>query len=257
MIDEPFASGSSLVHRLDPRAKIVAATACALVVGPFSGGGAAAAAGLALLAGAGLCAWAALPAGPLARRLWTINLFAAFLWLFLPFSVPGRAVAVLGPLTATDAGLAQALLVTLKTNAVMLWFVALVATCDAAALGQALGRLGVHPKLVFLFLFTYRFVHVLGAELDRLTCAARLRGFVPASSVHTYRTLASLVAMVLIGAMRRAEMSRQAMLLRGFDGRFATLRAFEAGPQSRAFLAATGLFLAGLAVLAALGVPDV
>lgn len=247
MIDEPFASGTSLVHRLDPRVKIVAATACALVVGPATGPGALGAACAALAAGAGLCAWARLPLRPLLKRLGSINLFAAFLWLFLPFTTPGTEVFRAGPLSATGAGIAAALLITLKTNAVMLWFVALIATSDAAALGQALGRLRVHPKLVFLFLFTYRFIHVLGAELERLTCAARLRGFAPANSAHTYRTLASLVAMVLIGAMRRAEMSRQAMLLRGFHGQFATLRAFRAGPQSRAFLAATGLFLAALA----------
>ncbi len=247
MLDEPFASGTSTVHGLDPRVKIAAATACAVVIGPATGAGAFGAACAALIAGAGLCAWARLPLGPLLRRLVSINLFAAFLWLFLPFTTPGSAALHLGPLTATDAGIAQALLITLKTNAVMLWFVALVATSDAAAIGQALGRLGVHPKLVFLFLFTYRFAHVLGAELERLTTAAKLRGFAPRSGLHTWRTLASLLAMVLIGAMRRAEMSRQAMQLRGFHGKFATLRAFRAGPQSRAFLAASTLFLAALA----------
>lgn len=246
MIEEPFANGASFLHRADPRAKLALASAlaCILAVSPSWPAPA-----MACCAGAGLVLWAGLPAAALWRRLATVNGFVAFLWIFLPFTTPGDTAGHLGPLAVTSQGLALALLISLKTNAIMLSFLALVATSDAASLGQAMHRLRVPAKLVFLFLFTYRFIHVINEERQRLVTAARLRGFKPRTNPHTYRTLASLLAMVLVGAMRRAEMTRRAMLLRGFRGSFATLRTFRLGRGERLFLAFGALFAAVLIVL--------
>ena len=251
MIEEPFATGASFLHRADPRAKLGTAVllACILAISPSWPAPA-----LALAVGAGLILWAKLPASGLWRRLLTVNGFAFFLWIFLPFSTPGEVVGHLGPLPVTAQGLRLALLISLKTNAIMCIFLALVATSDAASLGQAMHRLRVPPKLVFLFLFTYRFIHVIGDEQHRLFTAARLRGFRPRTSLHTYRTLASLLAMVLVGAMRRAEMTRRAMLLRCFRGSFGTLRSFRLGRGEILFLAATAFLALGLIVLEVLHV---
>lgn len=246
MIDQPFASGGSFLHRADPRAKLgtAAVLACILAVSPSWHAPA-----LGLTAGAGLVLWAGLAGPCLWRRLLTVNGFVAFLWFFLPFGTPGDPAAQLGPLVMTAQGLRLALLITLKTNAIMLVFLGLVATSDAASLGQAMHSLRLPPKLVFLFLFTYRFIHVIADEHQRLVTAARLRGFRPRTNLHTYRTLASLLAMVLVGALRRAEMTRRAMLLRGFKGSFATLRRFSLGPGERRLLGAGAVLAACLIVL--------
>lgn len=246
MIEEPFAGGDGFLHRADPRAKLVLAAALACVLAVSPGWQAPA---LALCVDAGLVLWARLPGRAFWRRMLTVNSFVAFLWIFLPFSTPGETALRLGPLTVTSQGLGLALLVSLKTNAIMLAFLALVATSDAASLGQAMHRLRVPPKLVFLFLFTYRFIHVINEERQRLVQAARLRGFKPRSNAHTYRTLASLLAMVLVGAMRRAEMTRRAMLLRGFNGSFTTLRSFRMGLGERIFLACGAAYAAALVLV--------
>ena len=251
MIDEPFASGDSFLHRADPRAKLTAAATLSCILAVSTGWAAVA---LGLASGIVLALWAALPGPCLWRRLLTVNGFVAFLWVFLPFSTPGEAAAHLGPLTPTFQGLRMALLITLKTNAIMLVFLALVATSDAASLGQAMHRLKLPKKLVFLFLFTYRFIHVIAAEQKRLLTAARLRGFKPTTSLHTYRTLASLMAMVLVGALRRAEMTRRAMLLRGFKGSFATMRTFHLGRGEGLFLASSALLALCLIALEVLHV---
>jgi cobalt/nickel transport system permease protein len=249
VIEEPFADGSTFLHRADPRAKLVLAAALACILAVSSGWQAPS---LALGVGAGLVLWARLPGRAFWRRLLTINAFVAFLWAFLPFTTPGEAIGRVGPLAVTSQGLALAMLISLKTNAIMLAFLALVTTSDAAALGQAMHRLRVPAKLVFLFLFTYRFIHVINDERQRLSTAARLRGFKARSNRHTYRTLASLLAMVLVGAMRRAEMTRRAMLLRGFTGSFTTLRTFSMGARERLFLTSGALYAATLVILEAL-----
>jgi len=246
VIAEPFAEGGTFLHRADPRAKLVLATTLACILAVSPGWQAPA---LALGVNTGLVLWARLPGRAFWRRLLTVNSFVAFLWVFLPFTTPGETVGRLGPLSVTSQGLDLALLISFKTNAIMLAFLALVTTSDAAALGQAMHRLRVPAKLVFLFLFTYRFIHVINDERQRLTMAARLRGFKARSNRHTYRTLASLLAMVLVGAMRRAEMSRRAMLLRGFTGSFSTLRTFRMGKGEQLFLASGALYAGALIIL--------
>lgn len=251
MLDEPFARGNSFLHRADPRAKLAGLAAFSLVVAAAPDLRSPA---LALLPAAGLAAWAGLPGRDLARRLAAVNAFIAFLWVLVPFTTPGEAVWSLGPLTATAQGLRLCAGVTLKANAITLAFLALAATSDAATLGQALERLGLPAKLALLLLFTYRFIHVLAAEQARLSAAARLRGFRPRTDAHTYRTLAALLAMVLAGAVRRAEMARRAMALRAFRGRMATLRVFALRPADAALLAAV---LAAALILGALEIAHV
>lgn len=83
------------------------------------------------------------------------------------------------------AGVLLTLLVTVKSNAIVMTFLALVATMDSPTIGYALERLRFPSKLVFLFLFTYRYLHVIADEWHKLHVAARLRGF-GAQDQHAY-----------------------------------------------------------------------
>lgn len=226
MLDEPFSRGNSRLHRASPRCKLVAALAVAVCVAPLRS---CAIAAVALALGALLCLWARLPLRRLGRRLAAVNVFAAFLWLFLPFSIPGEPLLHIGPLpplpdwlalTATATGVTQAVLLTLKSNAIVLSFIALAGTSDITAVGHAASALGLPDKLALLLLFTWRQLHVVAQEYQRLRTAARVRGFVPRTSLHTYRTYANLAGMVLVRSFDRAERVGQAMRLRGFAGRF-------------------------------------
>ncbi len=221
---ERFNQGSSLLHSADPRAKILVAAALSLVLACITYVPAA-------WAGLGLgCVFvlaARLPLKAVFLRLLAVNGFIFFLWLVLPFSYPGDPAFSLGPLQASDSGLILAGLITLKCNAILLVFIALVATSPVPDLGYALQALGVPPKLCWLLLFTYRYVFVIGSEYQRMHRAARMRGFVPKNSMHTYRTYANLFAMTLVRSWDRSERVYQAMLLRGFNGRFHSLRIFK------------------------------
>ncbi len=246
MLDEPFARGDSPIHRLDPRYRVamvffftVAVALCRSMAAPLFG------LGLGLI----LLAMARLNAGAVVHRLLAVNFFIFFLWLVLPFSLPGTPVFSVWSLAATREGLRLALLVTLKSNAVVCVFLALAATMDAPVFGQAVGRLGVPPKLTFLFLFTYRYIHVLADEYDRLRVAAKLRGFRPTTGLHTYRTVANLLGMVLVRGYDRSRRVYEAMILRGFHGSFYTLRQFAAAPRDRLFLAAMLVVMAVMAFL--------
>ncbi|WP_027181927.1 cobalt ECF transporter T component CbiQ [Oleidesulfovibrio alaskensis] len=219
MFDEPFSRGTSLLHRLDPRIKLTAAFVLSCIVAVAARRDVALAA---LCAAAFLAVWSRPPVRPLLGRLAAVNVFVLFLWVVLPFTYGGVQTDE-GVFAVSRAGVDMALLVTLKSNAIVLLFIACVATSDAAAVGHALCRLGVPRKLVFLFLFTYRYVHVLLQEYERLRTAARLRGFVPGTGLHTYGTLANMLGMVILRSLDRSQRVYEAMILRGFDGRFHSL----------------------------------
>ena len=245
MFDEDFARVASAVHRLDPRARLAGAAAFSLAVAlarrPDTGA-------LALTLGAGLVLAARLPLGLVLRRLAAVNVFIAFLWLFLPFSADGEIVFALGPLTATVPGLSLAGAVTLKCNAIVCALMALVSTIAPSDMGRALRGLGAPTSLSHLFLFTYRFVHVIGRERARLASAMKIRGFAPRTDLRTYKAYASLVGMVLVRSWERAERVHQAMLCRGFQGVFHSLNELHMTTADRAFL---GLTLTASVALAA------
>lgn len=227
MFDEPFARGDSVVHGLDPRVRLALATLFSVCVALLREPAAAAAA----LATAGaVLALSRPPLAVLFRRVAVVNAFVLFLWATVPATMPGETILTLGPLSFSREGAALAGLVTLKSNAILLAFLALVTTMDSPTMGHALDRLGVPPKLAFLFLFTYRYLHVIAEEWQRLVTAARLRGFVPRTGMHSYRTIAHMLAMVLVNSFDRSGRVYQAMILRGFQGRFASVARFRTGP---------------------------
>ncbi len=242
---ETFAHGHSLFHRMDPRAKLLAAAAFSIVVGvstTLSALWAALALGIVVLLAAQL------PLLPLLKRLWAVNLFVAFLWLVLPWRLE------LGQgwnwsLVWDPRGLALAARITLKTNAIVMILIGLLSTSPINNLFHALAHLRAPEKLVQLFLFFYRYLHVLHREYHKLSWAIKARGFQPANNLHTYRTYAHLAGMVLVKSYDRAERVYQAMLCRGFDGTYWLLDHFHWSRRESLFSIIFGAALAGLIAL--------
>lgn len=199
-----------------------------------------------LLAGILLALLGGLDLAETKRRLCAVNAFVLFLWLTVPWSVPGESVLELGPLDVTREGVRLALLVSLKCNAIALVFLGLLGRMSLPVFGDALRGLHVPNKLTLLVLFTWRYVHVLAAEWKTLVTAARLRGFAPATNLHTYATCANLLGMLFVRALDRSKRVWEAMCLRGFDGQLKSLATFRAGHRDLFFLVCLVLFAAGL-----------
>lgn len=232
MLTEPFAHGTSLLHRLDPRLRVAAATSFSVVVAlSFSFPVLIAA----LVTAAVLVALSRLNAKELFKRLLVINGFVLLIWLVLPLTFPGEVVANWGPLRLYKPGIVLSAQITLKSNAIVLALAALIATMPFATLGHSLHRLGLPDKLVFLLLMSYRYVFVIEQEYHRLMRAAKMRGFRPATNRHTYRTYAYMVGMLFVRSSDRGEQVYKAMRCRGFKNKFYSLYEFRT-------TAADGLF---------------
>jgi cobalt/nickel transport system permease protein len=155
-------------------------------------------------------------------RLVVVNSFIALLWLTLPLTYPGDPL-YLGHVRLSRQGLELASLITIKSNAIILIFISLLATSNVSVLGHSMKQLYLPDKLCLLLIFSYRYIFVIYQEYQRLLRAAKLRNFRPATNLHTYRTYSHLFAMTFVKSWNRAERVQQAMALRGFQGTFYSL----------------------------------
>jgi len=238
MIEESLASHDSIIHRIDPGVRIACAFllsfAAALsqnffIIGTYFA--------LALV----LIFMASLGAGQVLKRLKTLLWFILMIWIILPFSYEGEIFARIGPMAVTVPGIELCQKITLKSITILLVFMALMATMTVATMGHSLHRLHVPDKFVFLLLMTYRYIFVIEGEYKRLLRAARFRGFRPGTNLHSYRTYAYLAGMLFVRASCRAQRVHQAMLCRGFNGKFNTLDSFSSTLTNYFFM--TGISL--------------
>ena len=240
--------GDGLIRALDPRGRIAAAALFAVVVVALDDLPAlAAAVGLAAVP-MGL---ARLPPGPTLRKMLGMDGFIVFMLLMLPFTVPGTPLFSLGPLTASQEGLRQAVVIALKANAIILALLALVGTMEATVLGHALHRLKLPESLVYLMMFTVRYIEVMQQEYARLRTAMRARCFTLGTNRHTYRSIGYLLGMLLVRSLERSERILEAMKCRGFHGHFHLLDDFRFTRRDVWFAAACLAGTGGLILLEA------
>lgn len=246
MLQEPFAFGNSLVHRLDPRLRLVTAGVYSIVVALSADFQALAAAVPISIV---LVMLAQLSAREVVKRILIVNSLIVLLWLVLPLTFQGSIAFRLGPLTVYRQGIGMAARITLKSNAILLALIALVATMNFSILGYALNWLHVPDKIVHLLLMTYRYIFLIEQEHQRLIRAAQIRGFKPGTNLHTYKTYACIVGMLLVRSSVRADRVYNAMLCRGFKRKFYCLHEFEMRRNEWLFAAFMGAAMAVLIYL--------
>jgi cobalt ECF transporter T component CbiQ len=236
------------VQRVDPRVRVALGFAFGLVAVTLHSLPLLA---LALALATVLAVMARLPAAQTLRRMLGLDAFMVPILLFLPFTVPGPAIAWVGPFAVTAEGIHQAIQIVLTANTVVLAVLALVGTIEPAVLGHALLGLGVPEKMARLLLLTVRYIAVLRAEHDRLRLAMRARAFYPTGNAHTWKSYGFLFGMLLVRSFERSERILEAMKCRGFSGRYFVV---EAKPPSPADWVFAGTVLAALLVLGIYGV---
>jgi len=246
MLQEPFSAGNSQIHRLDPRFKVIFASVYAFVVALSNGFPALIAALIFSLALVALCRLDFLE---VAKRIVLVNGFIIFLWLVVPLTYDGQSIFYLGPFGVSREGVLVSARITLKSNAILLAFIALIASSTVATLGSALSRLRIPEKIVYLLLLNYRYIFVMEEEYRRLLRSASIRGFRPSSNLHTYKTYAYLIGMLFVRASDRAERVYKAMLCRGFAGKFYSLHEFSFSRLDLIWLVVMTIVIIGLEIL--------
>jgi cobalt/nickel transport system permease protein len=224
MIDEVFAHKDSIIHKIDPRFRIVGVCCYSFTVALLKDFDALF---VSLFFSIILAGFARLDFFALLKRIMAIFGFLFFIWITLPLSYEGEALFKIGIFTATKEGVLYSSMITLKSISIALAFTSLAATMNINVLGNALNSLKLSEKFVHLLLITYRYLFVFKKEYERLFRAAKIRGFKPKTNMHSYKTFAGFAGMLFIKAVKRGERVHLAMLCRGFKGRFYCLEEFR------------------------------
>lgn len=234
---DTLATKNTVIHRLNPCAKLLAALVFIVVVTsfpkyeitgllPF------------FLFPAALVSLGGLPPGPLCKRLLLVAPFVIFVGIFNPL-LDHTPIIKIGSFVLTGGWLSFAS-ITIRLCLTVTTALILVATTGIDALGSALLRIGVPKILVVQILFMYRYLHVLLDEFVRSIQAYSLRSF-HGDGVR-FRVWGSLLGQLLIRSIARANRIYQAMLCRGFDGEVRLMRTFTLRSADIIYLAFWTIF---------------
>lgn len=226
-----YETGESLIHRLDPRVKVVV-TVLFIVSNVILPDGA----WLSFLLAWGLILWV--------NQLARLRLDYAFKRSFIAlpfalaaitsiFTLPGRPLIALTigswELVATGPGLIRFLSIVSRGWLSVQMAILLTATTQFPDLMHALRHLRVPPILVAIISFMYRYLFVLADEAMRLLRArearsARLAGYRSGGSIPWRARIAGHMAgQLFLRSYERSDRVYNAMLARGYTGHFYTL----------------------------------
>jgi len=246
MINDTFANGNSIIHRIDPQYRILFAAFFSSVIAVAKDIPTLI---LALVISAIILGIARLDYQLVAKRIIVVSGFVFLIWLVVPVTYESEHVFRLGPVPFYREGLRLSAQITLKSFAIYLAILALVSTISVTNMGYALNHLGLPNKMVFLLMMTYRYFSVIEQEYQRLSRAIKIRAFRPKTDIHTYRTYAYLIGMLFVRASNRAARVYNAMKCRGFKGTFYTLYEFPPHRRNTIFSAVMGCVILCIVIL--------
>jgi cobalt/nickel transport system permease protein len=227
----------SRVHRLDARAKALVTLGFVVAVMSFP------AREVVALAPYLIYPWALivlghLPLGPIVRRVLVATPFALCVGLLNPW-LDRAPVTVLGSVSVAGGWLSFASIMArflLTVTAAL----ALLACTGMHRLCAGLEGLGLPAVFCTQLLFLHRFLFVVADEGSRMVRAVHLRSV--GRRALTLRVAGSLLGILLLRSLDRAQRVYRAMLARGFDGQVRVLRPSRFGVGDALFVLAWGLF---------------
>ncbi|MFA6107655.1 MAG: cobalt ECF transporter T component CbiQ [Candidatus Latescibacterota bacterium] len=230
---DELARRDSPVHRLDPRAKVVATLVFAVVVVSF---GKYEVAGLLPFALFPVCLAAAsgIPLGFVVRQSLPALPFVLAVAAFNPL-FDTRPLTTVGGV-ALSGGWISFCSISLRGLLTVFSAVLLVATTGMDRVCGALERVGLPRVFAVQLLFLYRYLFVLVDEAGRMTRARSLRSCRKGQA--TLAVFGSMAGQLLLRTLDRSQRISRAMYCRGFDGTVPTLA------RSR-FRAADAVFVLG------------
>jgi cobalt/nickel transport system permease protein len=154
--------------------------------------------------------------------------------VMLPFTSPLRSGETLVYLPGLDglpfhmAGFFLALTIVVKACSVALMMEPLFATAPLSVTLAALARLGLPDTVGQMVLLSHRYIYVFLHEMTRMYRGMRVRGFVPGTDIGTLNAMGNFLGMLFVRSFERTQRVYEAMLCRGYDGRFPSFTCFSA-----------------------------
>lgn len=224
MIGQYF-HGNSVIHRLDPRTKIMSTILfiSSIFLAENYQAYSVVAAFVAIVIGL-----AGIPAIMILRSLKPLWFIILLTFLIHIFTTPGTAIYIVGPVTVTQEGLRQGIMMSLRLLFLIVTSSLLTFTTSPVALTDGIERL-LKPfkkiglpahELAMMMTIALRFIPTLLEEADRIMKAQIARGadFTSGNIIRRARNMIPLLVPLFISAFRRADELATAMEARCYRG---------------------------------------
>ena len=150
------------------------------------------------------------PYFPYLKRWLIFNGFTLLLWATLSWRIGTESIEL------NPDGMETALLISLRMNLLLFSVWLLLWKMNDTVLVQAIGKLSLPPKLIWLFVLTVRYIALLGELQQKMDLAMRARGYCAGLNRRTLYVTAQRVALLLVHALLKAETAQIALKCRGF-----------------------------------------
>ncbi len=229
----------TVVHRLDPRAKVVATLLFAVVVVSFPKYEV-----LSLLPfflfPVLVGAVGDIPAGFIAKKVVAVSPFAVFVGIFNPLF--DSSTVSIAPGLTVSAGWVSFAAILVKFALTISAALLLIATTSFPGICRGLRRLGLPALFVSQLLFLYRYIFVLMEEAMRVVRARNMRSFGGRGT--GVGVFVRILGTLFLRTVERAERIYGAMLARGFRGEVPSMRHEVFRPSDAVFVLAAGGYFA-------------
>ncbi len=238
---DTLANGNTVVHRLDPRTKVLTAVLFVICVVSFDKYVIAAmlpfALFLTITMGLG-----DVPAVYIMKKLIITSPFAVMIGIFNPLFDQQTALH-LGSL-AVSGGWISFLSILLRFCLTVSAMFVLIATTGFNSVCMALEKLGIPKIFAVQLLMLYRYIFVLIEEGQRMYRARTLRSFQKRRM--DMKTFSYFIGQLLLRTLDRGQRIHQAMLCRGFDGTVRTRQTLHLTLQDVLVFCSCSILLMGL-----------
>ncbi len=229
---DTLASGDSLLHRLDPRVKLITTLIFIVSVVSFDKYEFSALIPF-LIYPAVLISVGNLPLGYILRKLLVVSPFAILVGIFNPFMDRG-ILFYIGSI-GISGGWVSFLSIILRFVLTVTAALILVSLTGFNAVCESLTKFGVPRPFVVQLLFFYRYIFVLTDEAERMSRAESLRSF-NSKAIHL-KIFIPLIGHLLLRTFDRAERIYRAMCCRGFNGHIHLIRKMKINLKEVLFVA--------------------
>ncbi|MBP2030589.1 cobalt/nickel transport system permease protein [Methanohalophilus levihalophilus] len=219
-----YASMESPIHRLDPRAKIIAFST---LVFSFVFLGDIRLALIGLFSSVAISMISKIPTSFVIHRIKWVFLFLFPLLFVLPLTTSGTSIFSIAGFPFTSEGLEYALLIIIRGTAAVTIVVVMLGSMRFDNTIKALYMLKVPATLVQMLMFTYRYIFVMIDEFQRMWKAITAKGFSLKTNKYGLSILGNLIGMLILKSYDRAERVYQSMVAKGYTGNPATLTTFK------------------------------
>jgi cobalt/nickel transport system permease protein len=227
---DTLASGGSLLHRLDPRAKLITTLLFIVTVVSF-GKYTLSAMTPFFIYPIVLISFGGLPYRYILKKVLIASPFAILVGIFNPLM--DREILIHLGSIGISGGWVSFTSIILRFILTVTAALILISLTGFNAVCGALTEFGVPRPFVIQLLFFYRYIFVLTDETERMVRAGSFRAF--NSRAIGFKVFVSLTGNLLLRTLDRAERIYRAMCCRGFDGHIRIVRSLKIGYQEIIF----------------------